>query len=220
MIGGQNQGVLCLAGLDRRQGLHQCGCPGTLGRCNVDRADLLVECQGRSNDPAVEPILERHGRRAEVERVDMAPVVIRTQQVAGGLDGHCDRILVPVGHGSLALPLAEEIGRNPGIGLGYGFSLKPQARDIPAIGCKSHRLLGHPSPFPNARLSVVAGSLSMKAGPRQPFQRAATKGQAAATSLTRPGLHISRRRSRRRTSGLAAPCMPTGHRQCRRRHPP
>ena len=67
----------------------------------------------------------------------MGPIVVGTEEVARGLDGHGDRVLIPIRHGTLALPLAEEVGGDPCIGLDDRLSLQAQARNVSAKGCKA-----------------------------------------------------------------------------------
>ena len=64
----------------------------------------------------------------------MATIIAGTQGVAAGLHRHGQGILVPIGHGPLALALTGQIGRDPGIRSRDRLAAKAQARRIGTPG--------------------------------------------------------------------------------------
>ena len=100
---------------------------------DVGRKKVLLDRQRRADDAGILAILEGMGGRGEVEAAHVLGLVAG-EAIARGLDGHGDRILVPVGHRALALGEAAQAGGKPLVGVVDGLTVETQARHIGAIG--------------------------------------------------------------------------------------
>ncbi len=137
LVGGRDQRRCAVPGGveagDQRRGA------GLQRTADVHRRQVLLDVERRADHAGILAILERMGRRGEVDVADVLRLVAG-QAVTRRLDRHGNRVLVPVGHRTLALGEPAQARGEPLVGLVHGLPVETQARHIGAIGHDSdHR---------------------------------------------------------------------------------
>ena len=116
-----------------RECRHEGGRAGALRGGNIEGGDAAGDVEGLGDDAGVEAVAEREGGGGKLQRLEGRAIEPR-QAIARGLDGHRDRVLVPIADGALAFRLGLQGGIEPAVGSDGGLTLQAQARNVGAEG--------------------------------------------------------------------------------------